>query len=560
MLATVVGQARVDTELADASELARRCGYLPLALRILSARLVARPHWPVSLLTARLSDERRQLAELEHQNLDVRASLRVSMEQLINSDDDRDREAARGADLLARGPGPDLSTLSGAALLGVEPAVAESRLERLVDNGLLETAAPGHYRFHDLIRTYLRQQPMTAQGEAAYRAALRRLLQKYSQTGWQVAQHISGVDERSAWHDSAALGPIQDLGEAAETMIEWLHGQQPHILDLAGVVADLGAEFDPWLIQLAAGLMPINLNQAAYDEQLALTDLAIVAAQRLGDPAALGLATHDRGAALAERSLLDDSVLALESALAVFRSAGDRRGEAMVQRNLCFIYGVLDRLDDGLSSGLQALEITETMQPPVRLAQCYMLLGSIYSRRGEALQELAHFEKALTTLQAENQPNRKAFALKHIGAAHRRAGRLELSAELLHESIRSAESQGQLAHRIVALVELARTKAAMGDVAAALASAATAHNLAQEAGIQSLQARALHAIGDTLAGHGQPQLARMRWQAALDLYRELGAAGAVMELEDLLDDRPPRQDNPTLWHDTHTPPSSRDAE
>jgi hypothetical protein len=47
------------------AEVARCCGYLPLALRIAGARLAARPGWPVRALAERLTDAQRRLDELE---------------------------------------------------------------------------------------------------------------------------------------------------------------------------------------------------------------------------------------------------------------------------------------------------------------------------------------------------------------------------------------------------------------------------------------------------------------------------------------------------------------
>ncbi|MFC0626833.1 NB-ARC domain-containing protein [Kribbella deserti] len=550
LLSSIVGRDRVESEQSGAEELARRCGYLPLAMRILSARLVARPHWPFSMLTARLSDEQRQLAELEHQNLDVRASLGVSIDQLVTSGDPRDHQAAASAYLLAQAPGPDLSVRSAAAMLELEPAAAEVQLERLVDSGLLDTATPGRYRFHDLIRAYLRQRSMRPSESAAYRESLRRLLLIYVETGWQVAERVSGIDERSIWRDTG-LGPLERLGTSAEDTVAWLQGEQRHLLELARLLASLGTEFDDLLVQLSLAMMPINLNQAAYDAQLILTEIAGVAAARLGDVAAQGLVAHDRGAALAEQSLLDEAVGSLETALGLFRKAGDSTGAAMVLRNLCFVYGVLGRLEDGLAAGQEALRISKRRNPPLRLAQCYMLLGSIYGEEGlgDEEQQLQHFERSLEMLAAEYQPNRAAFALKHIGAAHRRAGRLPMSAELLEASILASQQQGQLAHEVVALIELCRTQAAMGDVAASLQTAHEAIELAEGAGIQSLHARALQAVGSTLAGDGKLAAARASWEEALAIYRQLGAVGAITELEDLLADRPAGPSSPTLWHD-----------
>lgn len=65
LLSHLAGRQRIAAEPEAAAQVARWCGYLPLALRIAATRLVARPSWPVQALAERLADERRRLDELE---------------------------------------------------------------------------------------------------------------------------------------------------------------------------------------------------------------------------------------------------------------------------------------------------------------------------------------------------------------------------------------------------------------------------------------------------------------------------------------------------------------
>jgi len=56
LLGRVAGVGRLAAEPGAASDLARQCDYLPLALRIAGARLAARPSWLVHALAERLGD------------------------------------------------------------------------------------------------------------------------------------------------------------------------------------------------------------------------------------------------------------------------------------------------------------------------------------------------------------------------------------------------------------------------------------------------------------------------------------------------------------------------
>ena len=158
LLGRVAGVERLAAEPQAASDLARQCDYLPLALRIAGARLAARPSWPVHALAERLGDERTRLDELESADLAVRSCFQVSYQALTASEDNRDWTAARLFRLLGLHRGPEFSTWTAAALLGTSPEAAETALERLVDAQLLVAAGLRRYAMHDLLLLFAREQ------------------------------------------------------------------------------------------------------------------------------------------------------------------------------------------------------------------------------------------------------------------------------------------------------------------------------------------------------------------------------------------------------------------
>jgi DNA-binding SARP family transcriptional activator len=64
LLGRIAGPERVAAEPDAAGLIVSLCGHLPLAVRVAGARLAARPHWRLLALAERLTDQRRQLAEL----------------------------------------------------------------------------------------------------------------------------------------------------------------------------------------------------------------------------------------------------------------------------------------------------------------------------------------------------------------------------------------------------------------------------------------------------------------------------------------------------------------
>src|SRR5690606_35457438 len=130
----VAGPERVAAERAAAMDVVAACGFLPLAVRIVAARLAARPTRTVASIVPRLADERRRPDELKVGNLAVSATFALGYGQL-------EPRQARAFRLLSLPSGTAISVLAAAAVLGHGPIETEQVLESLVDASLLE--APG---------------------------------------------------------------------------------------------------------------------------------------------------------------------------------------------------------------------------------------------------------------------------------------------------------------------------------------------------------------------------------------------------------------------------------
>jgi hypothetical protein len=152
MLAAVVEPTRIAAERDAARDIVAYCAGLPLALRIVGARLAARPHWPVARLAQRLDAPATRLHELRFGDLSVGQTLRSSLERLHSG---VGHSLIRLADLDPAG----FSAEDAAEALNVPDREAEELLESLVDAALLEM--PGlddsgwpRYRFHELVMLF----------------------------------------------------------------------------------------------------------------------------------------------------------------------------------------------------------------------------------------------------------------------------------------------------------------------------------------------------------------------------------------------------------------------
>ena len=176
LLTAIVGAARARAEPEAVGEIARLCGYLPLALRIAGARLVSRPAWTISWFATRLGDESRRLDLLKAGDLEVRASFGLS----YHGRDEAERLAFRMLGLLAA----DFPAWNLAALIETDGDEAEQLLEQLVDAVLVDVAgvdATGliRYRLHDLLRAFARECLFDTEAQGVREESLARLADQY---------------------------------------------------------------------------------------------------------------------------------------------------------------------------------------------------------------------------------------------------------------------------------------------------------------------------------------------------------------------------------------------
>lgn len=152
LLGTVVGRERLAAESDDIAWLAHLCAGEPLALRLAAGRLRTRPHWPVRHLVARLSEGRRQLAELSYGGLDLEVMINEIWQRLSPP---AQRLLRRVSELGDRG----FHSWMCALLLDDAEQDADDALTELLDAGLLDVERRNGqvvFRLRGLLRAFAR--------------------------------------------------------------------------------------------------------------------------------------------------------------------------------------------------------------------------------------------------------------------------------------------------------------------------------------------------------------------------------------------------------------------
>ncbi|WP_405389249.1 NB-ARC domain-containing protein [Streptomyces sp. NBC_01102] len=513
----IVGAERVNSEREAALDVVAACGFLPLAIRIAASRLAARRTWTVSVLAAKLADERRRLDELQAGDLAVKATFELGYGQL-------EPAQARAFRLLGLADGPDISLAAAAALLNLETHTAEDLLEALVDTSLLESAAPGRYRYHDLVRLYARAcAERDEQAPAEREMALSRLLDFYLATaagvyalerpGDRLADHreatqyagLTFADRHDAqdWlyteansllacvrqsSGRATLRRAVDLLWAAKDLAESGANSKQYetaataVRDLARGMGDNRAEGRALTTLTNVRLVAGRFDQAKQDAQRAM-----VLARAADDPLPNCWAPNDLGIIALYQNRHAEGEAYLQQAITNFRADENRPGEASALCNLSRIHLAMGRTSSAVTLAQQGIDIYDGLGHALRGANGRYALGL-------ALTELGHLPDA---------------------------------AERLTEALAIFRDSRQRLWEGMTLFRLAEVDLAAHVPAQAAVKAEQALAVLRGIGGEWRRGNVLTVLGKALRDIGQAGRAQVCWHEALVIYEGLGSSEAV---------------------------------
>ncbi|MET7484087.1 BTAD domain-containing putative transcriptional regulator [Streptomyces sp. NPDC005538] len=206
-------------------------GRLPLALRVVAARLAARRALTPDVLADQLAATEGRLHHLEYDDLSVRRSLAVAHDALAASDRQTDRDAAHALHHIGTLDLPTYGAPLLARLTATDEHRSESALNRLVDVALLEETAYGRYAPHDLVRDFARELAAGAGGDGAVAGSSTATgaagQRDGSSAGTGVVEPHSGIAVAGPHSDASAAAPRNDTsvadppGDPVDTALAW---------------------------------------------------------------------------------------------------------------------------------------------------------------------------------------------------------------------------------------------------------------------------------------------------------------------------------------------------
>ncbi|EXG82680.1 AfsR/SARP family transcriptional regulator [Cryptosporangium arvum] len=515
LLERVVGADRVHERIDAARRLLDLCGRLPLAVRIMAARIASAPRTPLEWFAERLADERRRLDELRLHDLDVRAGIGAGY-ALLSS---RQRRVLRRLAVL------DVTAFPAwvvALVADVDERAADEALDALVGHRLLDAAGPDdggrpRYRFHGLVRLFARERA-AADPDLDPAAVLECAVRGWRALAEQATTRLP-ARTLAPIPSPARPGPVTD--EAIREPFAWFDAERESIAELVGQSVELGRADLAW--PLAAAAHPYYELRDYSEEGSRVHRSALDACRAAGD--SLGEAVMSRNLAdlyiSKPGSDISEKLAHAERALELFRAAGHAPGEADAGYLAATVHRVLGATDQVEACLDASLAVAGSVGYRLGEVHVWQLRGILRRQQGRQADAIAAAGRALTVARELGSSRDVSVLLGLIGLAHRDRGEPGPAEAALAEAVTIAEETGDPVQLAFLCAHLGGLYVESGDPRA---QRLLDRGLALSTGSRSEfgEAMALDGLGRLALRSGAPRRAVAHFTDAVALHRRAG--------------------------------------
>ncbi|MGC5018873.1 AfsR/SARP family transcriptional regulator [Micromonospora sp. DT47] len=506
LLAVTAGAARVGAEPEAALEVVRRCGYLPLAIRLAGARLAHRGSWRVADLVQQLASGRGAVSQLAVEHRTVADAFGTSYGPLS----ERTRYAFR---MLAIHPGSHFSLPMAAALADLPLHEAARTVDELVDRHLLEDVGSGRYRLHDLMRQYATELSRHLDEPRVRIEAVDRLLDLCLRMALKIAVVIQPMlAEARLVREPAPRPDLIDAFGPAE--VEWLERERANLTALVAFAESTGRDGYAW--RMARALWRFCYMRSYFDDIILTHHKGLAAAERSGDRAAAAAMKNYLASAYVRTGDYRAALSLLESAIRTYEEFGDRTTVIRFRSNLSAIHWLTGDLQAAVRLG-EDLLLEERCRGGLQLGLLLPNLGLVYSTMGRYDDALRVHRLHLHMARLLGDQFHLLNALAHIGTVKTRLGRFGQAVRLLEASLTLRDRTGHRYGEPETRADLGAALRGLGLLDEARRQHELALELAIDHGERHTQGMALNELGLTLAAQGELRQAARFHQRALEV-------------------------------------------
>jgi tetratricopeptide (TPR) repeat protein len=498
-------------QMANAlDEMARLCGYLPLALRASASALQERIDLSPADYVRRLRDENKRLQleglKAEGVPISVAASFNLSYQLLMEEQQKLWRALAVFPDSFDRA--------AAAAVWGFEPDPAQDALSELVKYSLLdylpspagggaggEGELPGRYRLHDLARLFALSRLTEAERDIAqqrhaahYADVFRRANQLLLQGGDAIKIGLALYDLEQPNITAGQNWAQQHTGqnEAAAKACNW-YAWQGSLLNL---------RFHP-------------------RDQIRWMEAALAAARQLKNRKAEGAHLGNLGLAYAALGDARKAIEFYEQDLAIAREIGDRLGEGTTLGNLGLAHYSLGDARKAIEFYEQHLAIAREIGDRLGEGAALGSLGLAHAAFGDARKAIEFYEQHLAIAREIGDRQGEGAALGNLGNAYKNLGDARKAIEFYEQQLIIVRDIGDRRSEGAALGNLGNAYADLGDARKAIEFYEQHLAIAREIGDRQGEGSALWNMSLALDSLGDRAQAIGHAEAALKIYEQI---------------------------------------
>ena len=505
-----------------AAELARRCGGLPLALRLAGARLAHRPRWRVADLVRRLRAQ--TLPELAVEERSVADAFALSYGQLPEP-------AHRMFRLLGLYPAATFDVLGAAALAGVPAEDAQATLDDLVDVHLVEEPERDVYRLHDLLREFAAQLAAELPG-AERREALAAVLDLQTHAAAAV---MPAFFRESSDRDLGHPAPLRpDLLAEIRDPAARFERERRHLGAFVDAAAASGhPEYAWWLPRAAWWCL---YNHGVGHELTALFRQAMTIVEGNGDLTGQATVANYLASGYTRAADFGRALELLRLSVRLRDQTGRHDAKISPLGNIAGIHHMQARFAESLAAAREARRLSlitgETGRSWVPLF--YLAIGCL--RLGRYDEALHYHRLQLLTAIDHREESLVIAALLYLQRVRCRQGSVPVAVARRHLTfvLRRARQRGLLPVQADAHTELGRLLRAEGRFAEATAAHQEAVSIARRMGDPRHEAEYLNDFGETCRAAGDLGQARELHERVLTVvmtvpqgYEEARAAAGL---------------------------------
>ncbi|CAM5708503.1 AfsR/SARP family transcriptional regulator [Streptomyces aurantiogriseus] len=523
-------------------------GRLPLALRVVAARLAARHALTPDVLASQLAAAESRLHHLEYDDLSVRRSLAVAHDALAASYREADRDAAVALRRIGTLDLPAYGAPLLARLTGTDVRRAEAALDRLVDVALLEETAYGRYTPHDLVRDFAHE---LAEADGAadtpsnalrwYAAVAERALTAIVEPGLDQDDRRRPTTAQPPAHAARVtdVPPFAGPAEAfawgdteLENIVALVESTAGETREAAGT-GGTGDGDDPLVSTLLRLLFPYLQRSGRVAEMEVLGRTALRVARRLGDEAAEAYALGDLAGLHFLTGRQNDALALNDGALTIWRRLDRLSWIRRCLNNRGLLLESLGRYEESGRALRQSLEYSRQLDDPHGEAVTYSHLGNLY----EHTDPRAAIEQHRRSLALGEEIG--AVLVQHsahcnIGYAHLTLGEPAAALPHFEESLRILGGHGDWHGESQTRLGLVRALRLLGRTDHAARECAELLRRADARADPYMGGLARHQQGLLLRERGRPERAREEWRQALAALDGTDEKAVARELRELL--------------------------